>query len=441
MQAVRDSRTIGPEPTTGLAMLELMAELFPICRSITGAGLRASLQKVGQAIPLAISEVPSGTRVFDWIVPPEWNIREGWLADPSGRRVADFQTSNLQVVNYSVPVRQTLTLDEVRPHLHSLPDHPSWIPYRTSYYAEDWGFCLPDEVLKGLPSGRYEAFIDSTLQAGSLTYGECLLPGSSTDEILISSHICHPSLANDNLSGVAVATFLARALAAKERKYTYRFLFAPGTIGAITWLAGHEEVATRVCGGLVLACVGDTGHLVYKRSRRGGSAMDRAAEQVLRTGPWPYEVVDFSPYGNDERQFCSPGFDLPVGAVTRSGYDRSERHHTSADDLASISEDALGGTLDFCLKVLSTLEDDEVFVSLNPKGEPQLGRRGLYRTVGGRADQSEMEAALLWLMSLADGGHSLLDVAVRSGLPFEAVRDAALALEQADLLERKGVLK
>jgi aminopeptidase-like protein len=420
-------------------MMALIEDLFPICRSITGSGLRQSLQRVGDVIPLDITEVPSGTRVFDWIVPPEWNIRAAWLADPTGRRVVDFEQSNLHVVNYSVPVHRTLSLDELQPYLHTLPDHPSWVPYRTSYYAPDWGFCLADEVARSLPRGEYEAVIDSTLEAGSLSYGECILPGSASDEILVSSHICHPSLANDNLSGVAVATFLARALAGRERKYTYRFLFAPGTIGAITWLAGHEEMTDRIRGGLVLACVGDTGHLVYKRSRRGDSAIDHAAEHVLSTEDIPHEVVDFSPYGNDERQFCSPGFDLPVGAVTRSGYDRSERHHTSADDMAGINSDALAGTLQSCLRIFEILENDETFVSRNPKGEPQLGRRGLYRSLGGRADQGRMEEALLWLMSFADGRHSLLDVARRAQLPFESVHQAALALERAQLLDRRDV--
>jgi aminopeptidase-like protein len=420
-------------------MIGLMEDLFPVCRSITGAGLRESLQMVGKIIPVDVTEVPSGTRVFDWVVPKEWNIRAGWLTDPTGRRIVDFEQCNLHVVNYSVPVRQPLTLEELRPHLHSLPDHPSWIPYRTSYYAEDWGFCLADDVLRCLPDGEYEAVIDSTLENGSLSYGECVLPGSSSEEILVSSHICHPSLANDNLSGVAVATFLASALASKERRYTYRFLFAPGTIGAITWLARNEEITGRIRGGLVLACVGDTGHIVYKRSRRGDSAIDRAAEHILRTQDMPHEVVDFSPYGNDERQFCSPGFDLPVGAITRSGYDRCERHHTSADDLAAISPDALAGTLEFCLKIFEILEADDTFVSRNPKGEPQLGRRGLYRSLGGRASQGQMEAALLWLMSFADGAHSLLDIALRAQLPFEAVHGAALALERAELLSRKDV--
>jgi aminopeptidase-like protein len=428
-----------PEVATGAEMVSLMQELFPICRSITGDGLRQSLRTIGELLPLDVTEVPSGTAVLDWVVPPEWNIRAGWLTDPSGQRVVDFDRSNLSVLNYSVPVHQTLTLEELRPHLHSLPDHPSWVPYRTSYYNEDWGFCLPDDVLRTLPPGHYEAVIDSSLEAGSLTYGECVLPGSSSEEILISGHICHPSLANDNLSGVVVAAFLAKALAARERRYTYRFLFAPGTIGAIAWLAHNEASIGRIRGGLVLACVGDEGEIVYKRSRQGDSSIDRAAEHVLKTGEGAHSVVDFSPYGNDERQFCSPGFNLPIGSITRSNYERAERHHTSADDIASISPEALAETLRVCLTILEVLEADDTFVNLSPKGEPQLGRRGLYRTFGGRADRPQLEAALLWLLSFADGRNSLLDIAVRAELPFAPVREAALLLEEAELLGRKDV--
>jgi aminopeptidase-like protein len=428
-----------PVASIGQAMVGFMEDLFPICRSITGAGLRESLRMVGKLVPMEITEVPSGTQVLDWVVPPEWNIRDAWISDPAGRRVVDFDQSNLHVVNYSVPIRKTLALSDLRPHLHSLPDHPSWVPYRTSYYSEDWGFCLAEDVLTGLPEGEYEAVIDSTLEPGSLTYGECVLPGWSTNEILISSHICHPSLANDNLSGVAVATFLAKALAKMDRRYTYRFLFAPGTIGAIAWLALNEEITQRIRAGVVLACVGDTGPIVYKRSRQGDSPMDRAAAHILATHGATHEVVDFSPYGNDERQFCSPGFNLPVGALTRSGYDRSERHHTSADDMAAVDPEALAGVLRSCLEIFTLLENDATFISRCPKGEPQLGRRGLYRILGGRADRDQMEAALLWLMSFSDGEHSLLDIAGRAQLPFEITHEAALALERADLLERRDV--
>jgi aminopeptidase-like protein len=421
----------------GTSMYDLMAGLFPLCRSITGAGLRATLDRIGQLVPLQLSEVPTGTRAFDWTVPKEWNIRDAWVANENGERVIDYRTSNLHVLNYSTPVRRRLTLDELRPHLHTLPDHPTWVPYRTSYYAETWGFCLSQEALDRLPDGEYEAVIDTTLEDGSLTYGECVLPGETEDEILVSSHVCHPSLANDNLSGVVVAAYLASLLAEVDRRYTYRFVFAPGTIGAIVWLARNDNAIDRVRAGLVLACVGDGGPVVYKRSRRGDTEVDRAAAHVLHGRRRGDEVIAFSPYGNDERQFCSPGFDLPVGAITRSGHDRSVRHHTSADDLASIDPAALSDTVDVCLAVLGVLEDNATLVSLNPKGEPQLGRRGLYRSFGGRAEQAALESALLWAMSLADGEHTTLDVAERAGLPFAVVAEAASALAQAKLLRRE----
>jgi aminopeptidase-like protein len=424
-------------PELGAAMYDLMGDLFPICRSITGAGLRDTLDRIGKVVPLELTEVPTGTAAFDWTVPKEWNVRDAWVADSAGQRVIDFRQSNLHLLSYSTPVRRRLTLDELRPHLHTLPEHPSWVPYRTSYYADSWGFCLSQDQLDQLPAGEYEAVIDTTLDDGSLTYGECVLPGASSDEILISGHCCHPSLANDNLSGVVVAAYLAHVLARADRRYTYRFLFAPGTIGAIVWLSRNEELLERIRAGIVLACVGDAGPVVYKRSRRGDATIDRAASHVLAHRDRGDLAVDFSPYGNDERQFCSPGFDLPVGAITRSGHDRSVRHHTSADDLASIDPDALADTLSTCLAILAALEDDATLMSLNPKGEPQLGRRGLYRSFGGRADQAALESALLWVMSMADGEHTTLDVAERSGLPFAVVQEAAMALQQVDLLQRE----
>ena len=440
MQMTEMIRT-APLDEWGASMLEFMGAVFPICRSITGAGLRETLNHIGEIVPLQITEVPSGTQVLDWTIPREWNISDASVSDANGHRVIDFRRSNLHVMNYSVPITRTLTLDELGPHLHSIPEHPTWIPYRTSYYADDWGFCLSEETRQRLAPGRYEAVIDSTLEDGSLTYGECVLPGSSSDEILISSHVCHPSLANDNLSGVAVAVFLAHALMRVDRRLTYRFLFAPGTIGAITWLARNEDRLSRIRGGLVLACVGDPEPLIYKRSRLGHAEVDAAAAHVVRTRHHSNEVIDFSPYGNDERQFCSPGFDLPVGAITRSGHDRAVRHHTSADDLASIAPGALADCLATCLGILRILEDNAKVVSLNPKGEPQLGRRGLYRSFGGRANQGMLESALLWVMSYADGNHSLLDVAERAGLPFEAVWEASVALEGANLVRREALLR
>ena len=281
--------------------------------------------------------MPTGTQVFDWTVPKEWNIADAYIKGPDGRRVVDFHDNNLHVVNYSAPVNARMALAELRPHLHSLPNQPDLIPYRTTYYAETWGFCLSHRQLESLPDGQYEVVVDSSLRDGALTYGECVLPGQVEDEVLISTHICHPSLANDNLSGVAVAVALAQILASAPRRYTYRFLFVPGTIGPIAWLARNQGKVSRIKHGLVLACVGDRGSINYKRSRQGSADIDRALECVLRSRATPFEVRDFSPYGYDERQYCSPGFDLPVGSFRRTPHGEYQEYHTSADNLDFVS--------------------------------------------------------------------------------------------------------
>ncbi|MFE9679984.1 DUF4910 domain-containing protein [Streptomyces sp. NPDC006285] len=416
-------------------MYALVERLYPLCRSITGDGVRATLDIVGEYIPLRVHEVPTGTQVLDWTVPQEWNIRDAYIAAPAGNRVVDFRASSLHVLGYSLPVAATMPLSALRPHLHTLPDHPSWVPYRTSYYQPDWGFCLAQETLDALPDGEYEVRIDSTLADGHLTYAEHVIPGQVPDEVLVSSHVCHPSLANDNLAGIAVATFLARALAGTTPYYTYRFLFAPGTIGAITWLARNAERIDRIGHGLVLACAGDTGHLTYKRSRRGDAEIDRVLRHVLTTSERPHHIKEFTPYGYDERQFCSPGFDLGVGSLSRTPYAGYPEYHTSADDLDLVSPEAMADTLAVCREAFTVLDRNRRYTNLSPYGEPQLGRRGLYDALGGRSDAKQAQLAMLWVLNLSDGEHDLLDVAERSGLPFDAVADAADALHGAGLLK------
>lgn len=423
-------RDDGPEE-----MHALVRRLYPLCRSITGDGVRRTLEIISESVPLEVHEVPTGTPVLDWTVPKEWNIRDAYIKDASGRRVVDFAACNLHVVGYSVPVAATMPLAKLREHLHTLPDRPDLIPYRTSYYAETWGFCLSANTLAALPDGDYEVLIDATLADGHLTYGEHVVPGEIADEVLISCHVCHPSLANDNLAAIAVATRLARRLARARPRYTYRFLFAPGTIGAITWLARNRDRVDRVRHGLVLACAGDRGPLTYKRSRRGDAPIDRAAAYVLRVSGRPHTVEDFSPYGYDERQYCSPGFDLPVGSLTRTPYGRYPEYHTSGDNPDFVTEAAMRDTLDACWEILRVLERDRRYRNLSPYGEPQLGRRGLYDSLGGRSDTKQAQLALLWVLNLSDGGHGLLDIAERSGLPFDTVADAARALCAATLLE------
>jgi aminopeptidase-like protein len=418
----------------GAALHDLVRRLYPITRSITGQGVRDTLAEIGRHVPLTITEVPSGTPVLDWTVPREWNVREAFIEDEAGTRVVDIADSNLHLVSYSTPVDEVLTLEALRPHLHSLPEHPSWIPYRTSYYREDWGFCLAHDQLTALPEDdRFHVRIDSTLTEGSLTYAECVLPGEVDDEVLLATHVCHPSLANDNLSAIAVATSLAQALGAVPHRYTYRFLFAPGTIGAITWLATHEDDVARIRHGLSLACLGDRGDPTYKRSRRGDAAIDRIVEYTLARRPGGGRVTDFTPYGYDERQYGSPGYDLAVGSLTRTPYGAYPEYHTSADDLDFVTPEALADSLALAWEIVNLLERDRTYRNLAPRGEPQLGRRGLYPGTGGGALPEEQHA-MLWVLNQSDGEHSLLDVARRSGLDVDLLAGVADRLVAAGLL-------
>ncbi|MEV6831586.1 DUF4910 domain-containing protein [Amycolatopsis sp. NPDC051102] len=422
-----------PQLRTGAELHALVERLYPICRSITGDGVRQTLDIIGEHIALERHEVPTGTAVLDWTIPQEWNIRDAYVATPSGERVIDFQESNLHVVGYSVPVRQRMPLSELREHLHTLPDQPSWVPYRTSYYAPAWGFCLAQEKLDALPDGDYDVVIDSTLSDGSLTYAEHVVPGRVTDEVIVSCHVCHPSLANDNLAGIAVAISLAQQLARTQPHYTYRFLFMPGTIGSITWLARNASRIEKVRHGLVLACAGDPGSLTYKKSRRDDAEIDRVMQHVLRSRE--HRVVDFSPYGYDERQFCSPGFNLGVGSLTRTPYAGYPEYHTSADNPGFVSPAAMEDTLGALRDAFGVLDRNRRYVNLSPYGEPQLGKRGLYDSLGGRSDAKQAQMAMLWVLNLSDGDHSLLDIAERAGLPFDIVDVAARALHDAGLVK------
>ena len=435
-------------------MMDLAAELYAIPRSLTGDGVRATLDRIARRIPLDVHELPTGTPVLDWTVPREWNPREAWIRDPSGRRVVDFAGHNLHVVGYSVPVHRRLPLNELLPHLHSLPEQPDLIPYRTSYYEETWGFCLPHRLLESLPAGEYEVLVDASLEDGSMTWGENLLPGASSEEVLISSHVCHPQLANDNLSGIAVAVHLAEALAAApERRYSYRFLFAPGGIGAIAWLARNRDRLDSFRHGLIAANLGDGGGFHYKRSRHGDREIDFAVAAALADLGEDLVTEDFFPFGYDERQYCSPGFDLPVGVLTRTPWGRYPEYHTSADNLSFISAEALAGSLAAYLATAAVLEERPAapapppaaegrrksaggrrYRNLEPFGEPQLGRRGLYGGLGG-AGRKDFELAMLWVLNQSDGEHSLDDIAERSGLPPGVVGEAADALREAGLLE------
>ena len=422
----------------GGELYELVKALYPICRSITGNGFRQSVQMLQPRVPLTLHEVPTGTQVFDWTVPKEWNIRDAYIMNAKGERVVDFQRSSLHVVNYSIPIRTRMRRAELKQHVFTLPDTPDWIPYRTSYYKETWGFCMSQRQWEGLRDDDYEVCIDSTLEPGHLTYGEYWIEGESQDEVLFSTHVCHPSLCNDNLSGIALVTYLARLLINRRLSYSYRFLFLPGTIGSIAWLSRNEERTPRIKHGLVVACVGDPGKMTYKRSRRGNAEIDRAVAHVLKHSGNDYEILDFSPYGYDERQYCSPGFDLPVGSLTRTPHGKYAEYHTSADNLDLVKPEYLAESLSKYVAVISVLENNFTYLNTNPKCEPQLGKRGLYRLLGGDADAGENEMAMLWVLNLCDGRNTLLDIAERSSLPFERLRHVARELEGNNLLERSA---
>jgi len=419
----------------GERMYGLVKDLYPVCRSITGNGVRQTLERLREIIPLTVHEVPSGTAVFDWSVPREWNIRDACIITPTGDKIAEFTKHNLHVLNYSVPVHRKLTLEELKPHLFTLPDQPDWIPYRTSYYKENWGFCISQRQLDSLPEGEYEVVIDSTLEPGHLTYGEYFIQGETDEEILFSCHTCHPSLCNDNLSGIALAAFLADHLSGRQLRYSYRFLFIPGTIGSITWLALNEQKVKNIKHGFVVTCVGDAGPFTYKKSRQGSAEVDRAVLKVLADTREGFREIDFYPYGYDERQYCSPGFNLAVGSLSRSSHGQYPEYHTSADNLSLVKPDYLQESFHTYSDVIDVLENNRTYLNLNPKCEPQLGKRGLYSSVGAAAGSKLKEMALLWVLNLSDGHHDLLQIAERSGETFTDIRKAAEALIQSGLLE------
>jgi aminopeptidase-like protein len=378
--------------------------------------------------------VPSGTQVLDWVVPKEWNIRDAYIKNSKGEKIVDFQKSNLHVLNYSIPVNRKMNLAELKEHLFSLPEHEDWIPYRTSYYKENWGFCITDRLLKSLQNDEYEVCIDSSLEDGYLLYGEYLLRGELEDEFLISCHCCHPSMCNDNLSGMGLAVQLAKNLGQRKLRYSYRFLFIPGTIGSVTWLAVNKDRAWKIRHGLVVACVGDSGKMHYKKSRRGDAEIDRVVAHILKHSEQQHEIIDFFPYGYDERQYCSPGFDLAVGSLSRTPHGQYPQYHTSADNLDFIDVNALNDSFSKYIEVINVIEGNKRYWNTNPFGEPQLGKRGLYGEFGGRKDANAYEMAMLWVLNLSDGEHSLLDIADASGYAFSLIQDVAELLFKHELL-------
>ncbi len=414
-------------------MYALIERLYPICRSITGNGTRQTLSILREYIPLTIHEIPTGTKVFDWEIPKEWNISDAYIKNSTGERVVDFRKSNLHVVNYSVPVEDKLSLHELKEHIFTIPEKPDLIPYRTSYYNETWGFCLEHSRLATMREDVYEIKIDSSLTDGALSYGELLIQGSSSQEVIFSTHICHPSLCNDNLSGISVLTYLAGSLLKTKPRYSYRFLFIPTTIGSIAWLAMNKERTGNIRHGLVVANVGDPGDVTYKKSRNGLTEIDRSVELVLRETGETYSIEEFIPYGYDERQYCSPGFNLPVGCFMRTPHGKYPEYHTSADNLNFVQPVFLENSFQKLRSVIDILETNKKYKNVNPYCEPQLGKRGLYKRTGGTIAPTE-QMSLLWVLNLSDGRHSLLDIAERSAIPYPSIRHAAEELVKHELI-------
>lgn len=429
LNAISNSQKFGNE------MHELMTKLFPICTSITGDGVRKSLSILKNHIDLEIIEVKSGTPVFDWTIPKEWNIQDAYIIDPSGKKIIDFKNSNLHVVSYSVPIHKKISLTELKSHIHTLPEMPDAIPYLTSYYNENWGFCMKHNEFEKLQEGEYEIMIDSTLENGSLTYGEFLKKGVLEDEFLITCYVCHPSMCNDNLSGTVLVTFLAKYLEELNTKFSYRFLFIPETIGAITWLSKNEKNISRIKHGLVATCLGDSGSLTYKKTRRGDNEIDKTTKYVLEQSKQEFSIVDYFPSGSDERQFCSPAFDLPVGSLVRTMYDKFPEYHTSKDDLDFVKAENLQNTLSKYLEIIFIIENNEKYLNLSPKCEPQLGKRGLYRKLGSQKNSDQKENAMLWILNQSDGENSLLDIAVKSKMDFSLIKQVADELVKYNLLK------
>jgi len=439
----------------GIEMHDMMVKLYPICRSITGNGVRKTLDIISEQIPLERHEIPTGTKVFDWTVPKEWNIKDAYVKKSNGEKIINFQKSNLHVLNYSVPVHKTVSLSELKDHLHTLPDQPELIPYRTSYYYENWGFCITHNQFLQLEEDEYEVVIDSTLEDGSLSYGEYLIKGESEDEVLLSCYTCHPSMCNDNLSGVVLVALLAKYLKNISLQYSYRFLFVPETIGAIVWLHKNEQNVGKIKHGLVATCVGDSGISTYKKSRQGNAEIDETVIDILKKSGDNYKITSFEPLGSDERQFCSPGFNLPVGSLRRTKPPNFPEYHTSADNTEFVKAEYLADSFSKYFKIILKLEEnfgnfypkndeekqpqlnnknDQVFLSLNPKCEPKLDKTGVYRKIGGQKTNDAL--TIMWLLSYSDGKHSLHDITLRSGIDFKEIKQTAELLHEKKLLKR-----
>jgi len=420
----------------GTAMHALMEELFPICRSLTGSGVRESLEILKRIAPLEIHEVPSGTRCFDWTVPDEWSVREAYVADSSGRKVIDFAENNLHLVGYSEPIEAEMDLEDLQVHLHSIPDQPGAIPYRTSYYDRTWGFCLCQKDRDALVPGTYRVKIDSTLAPGVLNYAELIIPGEQEDEVFLATNICHPSMANNELSGPVTCAFLARHLLEKPCRYTYRIAFVPETIGAIAYLSRNvERMKARTIAGYQVVCTGGPDDFTYLESRQGDTLADRAARHVLTQSGAAHRLLDYTHRASDERQYCSPRIGLPVGSLMRSKYHEYPQYHTSLDDLDFVTAEQLASSYALYCSILDGIEANRTYHTTLDGCEPNLGRRGFYPTLGGQSHKAADTRLYRGIMAYADGDHDLIGIATRHGWSITDAARAAQTLVEAGLIK------
>lgn len=419
----------------GLRLHGWAADLFPVNRSLTGEGVRQTLRYLQGLNPeLTIHSVPSGTTVFDWSVPPEWNVEEAYLEDEQGNRVIDFADHNLHLVGYSEPVDSWLNLEDLQIRLHSIESEPDAIPYVTSYYRRSWGFCLTDRQRKSLEPGKYHAVIDSRLEKGVLNYGDIVIPGDTTEEVFLSTYVCHPSMANNELSGPVVLSAIAQWLKnLPARRYTYRLVFIPETIGSIVYLSTHlDHLKSNVIAGFNVTCMGDDRCYSYLPSRAGDTLSDRAAQHVLSHIDPDYRSYTWLDRGSDERQYCSPGVDLPIASVMRSKFHAFPEYHTSLDDLSFVTPTGLAGGYEALRQCLYVVENNTI-----PRAtvlcEPQLGKRDMYpaTSVRGSANSSRLFRDIL---TYADGEHDLLSIAQLLSQPFPSVCVAAETLRNVDLI-------
>ena len=419
---------------------QLFDRLWPLCRSITGIGITKSYEIISEIVPLEMTKVKSGTEVDDWIIPKEWNIHEAYIEDEFNNRIIDFKDNNLHVMSYSSPIDEWLSLEDLKKNIYTLPHLPNAIPYVTSYYKEGWGFCMAHNQFSNLKNCKYHVVISSELKNGDLKFGECFIPSTEKNakEILLSTYLCHPSMANNELSGPIVWTYLYKLVSnLKNRKYNYRFYIGPETIGALSFLKKNKKILIKNCiGGYVINCCGDQARFIYKKSKIGNSISDKCALNVLEHYAGSYESIDFFPEGSDERQYCSPGYNLPIGLIMRSMYGSYKEYHTSLDNKEFISFNSLLESIDIYFKSILSIEMNHKYINLFPYGEPNLGKRGMYSLVNEDIKKIQKQRSrMMWLLNMSDGNHSLADIAYKANCSILDLHKIADQLTEKEILK------